>query len=302
MQIHRLFEIVYILMDKKNVTAQELAMHFEVSKRTILRDVEALTMAGIPIYTSRGKGGGISILDNFVFNKTTITDKEQTQILVALQSLRTTKQIDVGEIIAKLGALFAKTDTNWLEVDFSRWGNSDVDKEKFETLKQVIIKKLSISFSYSDTSGKTSKREVYPLKLTFKSKAWYLQAYCLKREAYRTFKINRMFEIEILSKDFIEQEFSPPTIESDDLPVKLLHLELQFPKELSYRVYDEFDVKAIHRNKDGSLHVTIDMPEDYWLYGFLLSFGTEIKIIEPQRLKDELLVQIEKMKNAYSST
>ena len=151
MQIHRLFEIVYILMDRKSVTAQELATHFEVSKRTILRDVETLSVAGIPIYTSRGKGGGISILDNFVLNKATINADEQVQILTSLQSLAITEQIDTNSIIAKLGTLFAKADTKWLEVDFSRWGKGKADKEKFEILKQAIIDRKSTRLNSSHT-------------------------------------------------------------------------------------------------------------------------------------------------------
>lgn len=108
MQINRLFEIVYILLDKKNITANELAEHFEVSKRTILRDIETLTIAGIPIYTTKGKGGGISILDNFVLNKTAVSEEEQNQILIALQSLASTQHMDTDGIISRLGALFRK--------------------------------------------------------------------------------------------------------------------------------------------------------------------------------------------------
>jgi Predicted transcriptional regulator len=130
MQVNRLFEIVYILLEKKKVTANELAEHFEVSKRTILRDIDALTIAGIPIYTSKGKGGGISILDNFVLNKTTISDEEQSEILMSLQSLAATKYLDDSKILSKLETLFQKTDTNWIEVDFSRWNSIERDKRK----------------------------------------------------------------------------------------------------------------------------------------------------------------------------
>jgi len=298
MQIHRLFEIVYILMDRKSVTAQELATHFEVSKRTILRDAETLSVAGIPIYTSKGKGGGISILDNFVLNKATINEEEQIQILTSLQSLAVTEQIDTSGIIAKLGTLFAKADTKWLEVDFSRWGKDEADKEKFEMLKQAIIKKKEIAFVYIGMSGNSGKRKVYPLKLVFKSKEWYVQAFCLKRNDYRTFKINRMQEIKSTGKEFSGQEFIPPPIDNADVVAKLIHLELQFSAETAYRIYDEFDATEIKKNKDGTFMVTVDLPEDGWLYGFLLSFGGNVKIIAPRRVKEELTKEIRKM---YSS-
>lgn len=171
MQINRLFEIVYILLDKKNITANELAEHFEVSKRTILRDIETLTIAGIPIYTTKGKGGGISILDNFVLNKTAVSEEEQNQILIALQSLASTQHMDTDGIISRLGALFRKTDTSWIEVDFSRWGSTNPDKEKFEMIKRAVINKLPLSFSYPGSNGELTSRTVYPLKLVFKSSA-----------------------------------------------------------------------------------------------------------------------------------
>lgn len=301
MQISRLFEIVYILLEKKKVTANELAEHFEVSKRTILRDIEILTIAGIPIYTSKGKGGGISILDNFILNKTTITDEEQNQILMALQSLSSTQHVDTNNILSKLGALFEKTDTTWIEVDFSRWGNTKPDKEKFEMLKKAIIKKLPVSFIYPNSYGETTNRTVYPLKLVFKSKAWYVQAYCLLKKDYRTFKINRMLEIEIFANSFAEQDFLPPPIDMDkSSSPALVNLKLTFSADVAYRVYDEFDVKNVQKNEDGSFTVMIDLPNDFWLYGFLLSFGTTVQVVEPQSVKDSLLAQIETIKKLYS--
>jgi len=257
-----------------------------------------LLVAGIPIYTSKGKGGGISILDNFVLNKVTINEAEQVQILTSLQSLAVTEQIDTSGIIAKLGTLFAKTDTKWLEVDFSRWGKGKADKEKFEMLKQAIIKRKEIDFVYISIGGDISKRKVCPLKLIFKSKEWYLQAFCLKQKDYRIFKINRMQEIKNTDKEFIGQGFMPPPIDNTDVAIKLTHLELQFPIKMAYRVYDEFDATEIKKNKDGTFMVTVDLPEDGWLYGFLLSFGRNVKIIAPQRVKEELTKEIGKM---YSS-
>ena len=302
MQISRLFRIVYLLLDRKSITANELAARFEVSKRTILRDIETLAAAGIPIYTSQGKGGGISILDNFVLNKTTVSDEEQNQILFALQSLASTQQIDTTDILSKLSALFGKTDTNWIEVDFSRWGNAEPDNEKFEMLKTAIIKKQVLSFSYSSTYGETTCRTVYPLKLVFKTKAWYLQAYCLLKNDYRTFKINRISSAKVLAESFAGQNFAPPPIEStDSVPPALVHLTLRFAPYVAYRVYDDFDTRSITKNDDGSFTVSAELPNDYWLYGFLLSFGTAVRVIAPEDVKAALLEQIDEMKKLHLS-
>nr|WP_308625844.1 YafY family protein [uncultured Eisenbergiella sp.] len=301
MQINRLFEIVYILLDKKSITANELAEHFEVSKRTILRDIETLTIAGIPIYTTKGKGGGISILDNFVLNKTAVSEEDQNQILLALQSLASTQHMEVDNIIARLGALFQKTDTTWIEVDFSRWGNTKPDKEKFELIKRAVIRKQPLSFSYPASSGNLTSRTVYPLKLVFKSSAWYIQAYCLSRKDYRTFKISRMLNLEVLPENFSGMEFIPPPVDSEYVKTdSLVRLHLLFGAQAAYRVYDEFDEKAVHKNEDGTFTVIIDLPDDGWLYGFLLSFGTTVKVMEPQHVKDYLLSLAERIKNNYT--
>lgn len=300
MQISRLFEIVYILLEKKKTTANELAAYFEVSKRTILRDIETLTMAGIPIYTAKGKGGGISILDHFVLNKATISDQEQNQILFALQSLASTQNIDAGDLLSKLGALFNKRETDWIEVDFSRWGNRSPDKEKFEMLKNSILGKQLISFVYPSSYGRTTSRTVAPLKLVFKSKAWYLQGYCMDKKEYRIFKINRMLEGKVLEKSYAEQNYTPPPLEMESCEDSVLvHLKLLFLPEAAYRVYDEFEENNVQQNSDNSFTVTIDLPEDLWLYGFLLSFGSGVKVLEPESVKEALLARAKEVENLY---
>ncbi len=301
MQISRLFAIVYLLIDKKRMTANALAAHFEVSKRTILRDVETLSMAGVPIYTVKGKGGGISLLDHYVLDKTTITEEEQNQILMALQSLGSTRHIDANQLLSKLGALFQKTDTTWIEVDFSRWGNMTPDKEKFELLKNAILNKQRVSFTYPSASGQITERTVCPLKLVFKSTAWYVQAYCLSKQAYRTFKVSRMLHSTVLAEGFAEGEFSPPPLEAAQDPTgSLISLKLQFSPRAAFRVYDEFDSKYVTRQEDGSLTVAIQLPNDDWLYRFLVSFGTSVRVVEPQSVKQHLLTQIRMLEKFYS--
>ncbi len=302
MRIDRLFEIVYILIDKKRVTTQELAAHFEVSKRTILRDIEALTIAGIPIYTSKGKGGGISILDNFVFNKTTISDEEQNQIIFALQSLAPTQYANTNSILSKLSSLFAKTVINWIEVDFSGWGNTDLDNEKFEKIKMAILDRQAITFSYASPYGELSIRTVYPLKLLFKSRAWYLYGYCLLREDYRLFKINRMTISSIEPYKFEHETASMLPIKKVNKPVEPVTLKLRFLPKAASRVYDEFHPKEIIRNEDGSLTVATTAPHDDWLYNFLLSFGATVQIIEPYAIRVNLLCRIDEMKNFINQT
>ena len=124
MQVNnRLFEIVYILLQKKKTTAKELADRFEVSTRTIYRDIETLSTANIPIYASKGKDGGIGLLDKYILNKTILSEEEQNQILFALQGMKKVKGQDEKDILEKLSILFNKKINDWIKIDFSNWGN-----------------------------------------------------------------------------------------------------------------------------------------------------------------------------------
>ena len=303
MQISRLFEMVYLLIDKKSMTANELAAHFEVSKRTILRDIDTLSAAGIPIYTMQGKGGGIFIHDNYVLNKAVISKEEQSQILFALQSMSATEHIETGNILGKLRSLFEKQGNDWIEVDFSRWGNIHADKVKFETLKKAIINEQAVSFDYFSSSGETADRKIYPLKLVFKSKSWYLQGFCLLKNDYRTFKINRMRNVDIVDDTFDSKTFKIPKIESYECQMPtLVNVTLRFASQVIYRVYDEFDEQDIIKNEDGSYTVLVILPENDWLYEYILSFGMFVEVIEPQNVRKEIVRQIEKIKSIYIKT
>jgi len=289
-------------MDKKSMTANELAAHFEVSKRTVLRDIDTLTMAGIPIYTMQGKGGGISIHDKFVLNKTVISESEQQQILFALQGMSATQHIETESILRRLRSLFEKSDNDWIEVDFSRWGNSTTDRAIFDSLKNAVINEQTISFAYSSSYGETANREANPLKLVFKSKSWYLQAFCLQKNDYRTFKVNRMRNVKILPGTFDKKAFQNPEIEQSDYQSHyLIEVKLYFEPHVAYRVYDEFDEQYITKNEDGSYIVVMNLPNDYWLYDYILSFGAAVEVMEPQSVRDEILVQADRIKNKYTS-
>jgi len=300
MQINRLFEIVYLLMNKKRVTANKLASHFEVSKRTILRDIDTLTTAGIPIYTTQGKGGGIFIQDTFVLNKALVSEDEQKQILFALQSMSATEFVETGQVLGRLQSLFANPSKEWIEVDFSRWGHSAADNAKFDMLKHAIMNEFAVSFDYISAYGETKGREVYPLKLSFKSKAWYLQSFCQVENEYRVFKFNRISNMVVLDKPFNSSDYEPSKIEPPEDPAEpgLVDVRLLVSSHAKYRIYDEFAESDITVNKDGTF--TLRM-QGQWIYDYILSYGTAIELLAPQYMREELLVRIERIKNKYLS-
>ena len=298
MQESRLFKIVYHLLDKGQATAPELAEKFEVSVRTIYRDIDALSGAGVPIYAEAGRNGGIHLMNDFVLDKTVLSEKEKQEILTALQSINSMNNIGNNQTLQKLSAIFNMSSENWLELDFSRWGNNGTDNEKFELLKSAVIHQKCVKITYANSYGTISERIIKPLKMSYKSMSWYLKAYCTEKQDYRVFKLTRIIDLEMLTDSFCKSYF--PVLD-ETLGQAYNTIVLRFPKNISYRVYDEFDKTRVSQKENGDLIVSVEMPEDEWLIGYLLSFGTQVDIIEPVYLKDIVAEQAKKIYEKYKS-
>lgn len=308
MQISRLIQMIYILLGNGTVTAPELAARFEVSVRTIYRDVDALSQAGIPIYTSQGKGGGISLSDRFVLNKSLLTDKEQDEILFALQSLSAARLSDSDEVFSKLSSLFRKNSTNWIEVDFSPWGSGQKQKELFALLKQAILEHKAISFTYLRAVGEQKSRRAAPVKLLFKDRAWYVEAYSFEKDALRTFKITRMSNVRLSDENGAEllepQQEWMESAETSRAEVRVketprIPLVLKIEPAGAYRIVDEFKEEDILKQEDGSFRVASDMPSGEWLFQYLLSYGDLLEVIEPAPVRMEMKKRTTKMLEKY---
>lgn len=298
MQESRLFNIMYYLLDRGHATAPELAEKFEVSVRTIYRDIDALSGAGIPVYAETGRNGGIHLMKDFVLNTAVLSEKDKREILTALQSLNATRSINNNDTLNKLSALFKIPSDHWLEVDFSRWGNKGADNEKFELLKSAVIHQKCVKITYANSQGTISERIVQPLKMSYKSMSWYLKAYCTKKQDYRIFKLTRIIDLEVLTEGFCKSSFP----ETEETPEQACNtIVLRFPQNMSYRVYDEFDKMQVSKKENGDLIVSVEMPEDEWLIGYLLSFGTQVDIVEPAYLKDILAERAKKIYEKYKS-
>ena len=254
MQINRLFEIIYILLDKKTVTANELAKKFEVSSRTIYRDVEILSGAGIPIYTTKGKGGGISILDDFILDKSVISKEEQSAIITALTAMSVLPNVEKTGIADKMSLLFKSNDSSWIDVDFSDWNVKQ--KNFFDKIRDSIIERFALKLKYINSNGEISERIAEPLKLYFKSKSWYLIAYCRKADDYRIFRLSRIRDVEVTNEHF-EREMCEYKYDNDDENI-CVNVKLKISKNAEYRVYDEF--RDAEKTADGDFIVN--------MYGF----------------------------------
>lgn len=288
MQESRLFRIVYYLLDKGQATAPELAERFEVSVRTIYRDIDALSAAGIPVYAEQGRNGGIRLMNDFVLDRAVLSEEEKQEILTALQGIGTMQNIAGSRTLEKLSGMFQLSSENWFEVDFSRWGNEAFDNEKFEQLRSAIVHRRKVRIRYAGSDGSTGERIVEPHKLAYKANAWYLKAFCNVRQDWRIFKLNRILEIKMVGETFPHRDI--PELEGDS-GREYPEITLRFSEEAAYRVYDEFDVAQIRRQENGDLIVSERMPDDAWLIGFLLSLGTQVEVLSPAYLREILARQ-----------
>ena len=297
MRESRLFRIVYYLLQNGKATAPELAQKFEVSIRTIYRDIDVISSAGIPIYATQGKGGGISVLNDYTLDKSLFSEQEQEQMLIALQGMVATTEENSNELLTKLSGLFQINSTNWIEVDFSDWAHRTPQQDTFNIIKEAIFQKRVISFCYFSGKGNKEKRNVRPIRLVFKSKSWYLYSFCLLRNDYRFFKLTRIKELEMLSGTFT-QDFTPTKIEKQIQVENTVAVKLKFDRQAAFRVYDEF-TDSITEDSQGNLYVQIDLPNNEVLYSYVMSFSDSVEVLEPQSIREQMKKRLQKMQEKY---
>ena len=301
MKNSRLFEILYLLVEKRAVTARELAERLEVSERTIYRDVDALSAAGIPVFTQKGQGGGIRLMDQFVLDRALLSQAQQDEILFALQAILATGGGAEEETLSRLSALFRREGTGWLEVDFTDWGSGAAERENFALVKEAILTRRPLSFTYYSSAGARSRRTAEPARLVFKGGCWYLSAFCQKRQDWRVFRLMRM---EALT---VEEGVCPTRRPPDRLEAPApggyrgVDLRLRFAPSAAWRVRDYFHPREITREEGGCLLVACNFPEDQWLMSFLLSFGSQLEVLSPVYWRDRLAGEIKKSLQLYKT-
>ena len=294
----RLFTILYILLERESVTAEELSRRLEVSVRTIYRDIDSLSAAGIPVYSARGKGGGIRLLPGFSLDRAMLTRTDQDEILTAIRGLRSSLGEDgSSDLLQRLSGLFQRERADWIDVDFSPWGGED-QRPKFQLLKQAILDRRVITFLYYNARGERHSRRAQPFKLWFKGSAWYLSAFCLERQSVRTFKICRIQQLELTEEFFDASRTAVQEAPDSRSQLPAVQLELWFAPSVAYRLYETFSPEEISVNQDGSFSVRAAFPEDRWVYGFLLSFGPEVKVLSPVHIQ-RILAQMARQLLAY---
>lgn len=296
MKDNRLFRMLYYILKKGKVTARELAERFEVSIRTIYRDIDSLSSAGIPIYAIQGKGGGIEIADEFVLSKSLLTEDEKEQIMTALYGLENVNKSYENELLIKLSALFKIKNTNWIEVDFNSWQNNKIYEKIFNEIKSAILSKNILEFSYFGSNEETY-RKVKPVRLLFKGQDRYLYAFCLLRDDFRYFKLSRIKKLKTLPVIF-EDDFENVILKKEMRYENTVHIKVKFDRKVAFRVYDELG-ENITEDEDGNLYAEVEIPNDYNLYGYIFSFGENVEVLEPKEIRIKIKKIINEMSKKY---
>lgn len=306
MKINRLLEITLILLSRGAITARELADRFGVSTRTIYRDVDELSCAGIPVYTSKGINGGIYLMEDYSLDKTIVDEHDADGLMLALKTMQVTKYPDIDKTLSKIGALFKRSTRNdWVHIEFSPWGSKPNEENKFLNIKMAILNKKLIKFDYINSRGEKSSRCIEPMQLIYKGQAWYLRGWCTSRDAMRLFRISRIKNLIVTDDGFDVRSTEVPAGNGPDRgqeDIRTIKAGLRFGPEVIHRVYDDFDEDKICRNEDGTCDVMVEYPEDEWVYSYILSFGSSVRVLWPESLKNVIRDRLSKALGYYLQT
>ncbi len=296
MKLDRLLAIVMILLNRKQVNAKELAQHFEVSQRTIYRDIEAINQAGIPIVSYMGSDGGFSIMENYQIKKNFLTVDEIGSILTALKNINTTfGSRQISNTLEKIRGMLPEKDASTpgrnafpVHIDYSSWSTSTADKDKLKIISSAIDEKRIVHFQYINIRGEEMHRIVEPLSLILKDFSWYLNGYCRTKNDFRLFKLKRMSDL-ALTEEIFTRDVAPIEElryrEDWDHDKILLSMVLKFKPSVKVRVLDTFPHDQIQFEEDGTSIVRFAFPQDDWLVAMLLGFGSDVEVLEPAHLR-----------------
>ena len=289
MRIDRLIGILSVLLQEEKVTAPMLAVKFEVSRRTINRDIEDLCKAGIPIVTSQGKGGGISIMDGYRMDRTILSSKDMQVIMAGLRSLDSVSGSQYyGQLMEKIKAGSSEfiSGSESLLIDLSSWYQDSLSP-KIEILQDAIELRKTVKFKYYAPSG-DSEREVEPYYLIFKWSSWYVYGFCLLREDFRMFKLNRMDKI-VQAVSFRQgREVPMPDLSNEKVFPGKIMAKAVFDSSMKWHLIEEFGVDSFTVQPDGSLLFEYEYSDDESLLTWILSCRDKVTVLEPEYIREEL--------------
>ena len=287
MKIDRLIGILSVLLQKDKVTAPELAERFEVSRRTINRDIEDLCRAGIPIRTSQGTGGGISIMDGYRMDRTILTSKDMQMILAGLRSLDSVSGSSYyGQLMEKIqaGSSSFISGRDSILIDLSSWYRASLTP-KIETIQDAIGDRRLVRFHYFSPSGE-SERTVEPYYLVFHWSSWYLWGWCRDRKAFRLFKLNRMDSVQKTEEIFECREAPMPDLSNERIFPGKIRVKALFEADQKWRLVEDFGPECFVERDDGRLLFTTEHTDLESLVTWLMTFGDKAEVLEPREARE----------------
>lgn len=300
MKIDRLIGILSILLQQEKVTAPYLAEKFEVSRRTINRDVEALCQAGIPLVTTQGTGGGISIIEGYRMDKTLLTSSDMQSILAGLRSLDSvagsSKYQQLMDKLSLGNSSILKSNQH-IVIDLSSWYKSELTP-KIELIQMAIERKERIIFQYY-APDKEGKREIEPYLLVFQWASWYVWGYCISRQDYRMFKLNRMLELEKTDCSFVKRELPDFKIENEAIFPATLRVKAVLEPSMKWRLIEEYGIDSFTVRPDGMLLFEFGFMDKNSVFSWILSFTNQAELLEPDFLREEFQLMLKETLDKY---
>lgn len=291
MKIDRLIGIVTLLLQHDKVTAPELAERFEVSRRTINRDIEDICMAGIPLVTTQGYGGGISISDGYKIEKSFFTNDELQAVITSLKGIDSVaKDSYSAKILDKLSAIDSRLNIDdTIIIDLASHYKESLT-EKIEQIKVAIKSLRKISFKYHSERG-DGVRILEPYKIVFKWSAWYVFGFCPERNDYRLFKLNRLSDLKVTNESFVKREVPNELLEFNNFFNSTNYLlKALFEPSEKYRLIDEYGTDCYSENSDGQLSFERYFVSYNNMREWVFSFGDKVTVLAPDKLRDDIVL------------
>ena len=298
MKLDRLIGIIATLQQKKQVTAPYLAEKFEVSRRTILRDIDDICKAGIPIVTTQGMGGGISIMDGFSLDTTVFTREELSAIFAGLKTLDTLlPSSNAGRLASKLGGDSAIALTDYMMIDLSSFYRDSL-AEKMEQIKQAIETHRCITFHYYYSKGEADKR-IEPYMILFKWSNWYVFGYCKERQDFRMYKLRQLWELKVTDEIFSLREIPEERKQFGSFMTDDYMITAIYDPSVKYRLVEEYGPNCFTVMEDGRLYTKWGFTDPNRAISWFLGFGDQVVVTDPPEFVEKMRVQLQKMNALY---
>ena len=308
MKIDRLLSIIMVLIEQNKISASKLAEMFEVTPRTIYRDIETIQAAGVPIVTYTGTNGGIGILENYKIDKKFFTKEDMITIMTGLGSISSSvTNSGLNKVLTKLQSLIPEDHTQEIKlksgqvvIDLTTWSGNKKLQANLIKIKEALNQRRYLIFKYLDGNGKSTERKVEPYQLLWKEEKWYINSYCTMRNDFRLFKLSRLSYLKVLDETFSLREFDMEELRMNWSEKRILNIKLLADVSLKEKILERCEEENITYCGKNKMIVEFPFVDDDFGYELLLSFGNKCECLEPVEIREKLREKIRNMLYIYN--